>query len=319
MSYVWVIGSGGLLGQALVREIIQTQDTTFFQPPTKLNWSNPSTAREQIKQATQQFALLVKQNSWAIYWAAGTGTMHSAEEDLQAETALLKTLVSALLHETNLNLQLGTFVFASSAGAIYAGVNEDDVITELTPPAPVNAYGKSKLEQEKLIEQLNKEGQGVNVIACRISTLYGFKAKSGKQQGLIAEMIRRTISNEVVHIYVPLETMRDYISAKDAAKQMIAFAKERVNKQGVRLHIIASAISTSVAQILAILKQISKRNIHVVTQADVKSLQYQRVMQFKPLAKQDQMHQNNKPSNLIEGILVLMSDIQKSISHKENQ
>ena len=310
MALVWVIGSGGLLGGALITELTQSEDT-LFEPLTKFNWSNPRVANEQIKQAAREFSTQAAQSPWTIYWAAGTGNMHSTEQALAEETHFLETLVSSILHDTSLNLNVGTFVFASSAGAIYAGAQEE-VITEATVPTPINAYGRTKLQQESLVNQLNKNGQGASVLSCRISTLYGFKSKNGKQQGLIAQIVRKILTNQVVHIYVPLETMRDYITAKDAAKQMINAALTLRKTLGIHIKIIASGISTSIAQILAILKQISKRNLRVITQADEKSAQYQRVVQFKSGINQTNTVQNQ--NNLIEGISDLLDAIQKDIA-----
>ena len=307
MALVWVIGSGGMLGKALSSKLVQSEDS-LFDPAVQFNWSKTDVAREQLNQAVAQFSIQVDKGPWVIYWTAGTGTMHSSEEELQAETTLLESLIASLLQDANLNLIAGTFVFASSAGAIYAGAPEG-VITESTDPSPINAYGRTKLAQESLVNALNKSGQGATVISCRISTLYGFKAKDGKQQGLIAEMVRRSLSNEVVHIYVPLETMRDYIYISNAAKQMIE-AKELLEKTpGIHLKIIASGVSSSVAQILAIVKGICKRNLRVVTQADVKSVQYQRVVQFK-----SEINRSNNQNNLIEGISDLLNTIQNDIA-----
>jgi len=307
MALVWVIGSGGMLGKALFAELVQSEHR-LFNPAIQFNWSDPNVAREQLKQVTARFSSQAEKGSWKIYWAAGTGNMHSSKEELQVETTLLEILISSLLHDTNLNLNAGTFVFASSAGAIYAGAPEG-IITESTDPTPINAYGRTKLAQESLINKLNKSGQGATVIACRISTLYGFKAKDGKQQGLIAEMVRRILTNEVVHIYVPLETMRDYISVNNAAKQMIE-AKELFEKTpGIHLKIIASGVSSSVAQILTIVKGMCKRNLRVVTQSDVKSVQYQRVVQFK-----SGTNTSNNQNNLIEGISDLLNTMQNDIA-----
>jgi UDP-glucose 4-epimerase len=316
MALVWVIGSGGLLGQALLSELSYAGER-LFDPATKFSWNDPSLACEEFKQAADTFSHEAEQGPWTIYWAAGTGTMHSNEETMQAETNILTALISYLLNNANLNLNAGTFAFASSAGAIYAGA-QDGVITESTLPAPINAYGRAKLAQETVINRLNQNGQGTNIISCRITTLYGFKLKQGKQQGLIAEMIRRAISNDVVHIYVPLETMRNYITARDAATQMIATVARIKETPGTHLKIIAAKTSTSIAQILAILKRICKRNLRVVTQADIRSTQYQRVVQFESNTKSysnSYLSQGHlKQTSLTEGISELLAEIQQDIA-----
>ena len=222
MALVWVIGSGGMLGTALISALAQSEDT-LFDPSIQFRWGNQAIVREQLKQVAQQFSSKAAKGPWKIYWAAGNGTMHSS-----------------------------------------------------------------------------------------VSTLYGFKSKSGKQQGLIAEIVRRTLLNQVVHIYVPLETMRDYISAKNAAIQMIETAAQFEKTPGTHLKIIASGISTSVAQILAIVKAICKRNLRFITQADIKSIQYQRVVQFNSEANicNRYLHQ----AHLIEGISELLAESQKHIA-----
>ncbi len=315
MALVWVIGSGGMLGKALINELNQTQDT-LLNPATKFNWADPSEACRQIKQVANQFSKEVGQDTWVIYWAAGTGTMHSNEEELQTETNLLDTLIKCLLDDENLNLHIGKFIFASSAGAIYAGVQEG-IITESTEPAPINVYGRAKLLQEAALTRLNQDGEGATVVTCRISTLYGFKAKGDKQQGLIAEMVRRSLTNQVIHIYVPLETMRDYITPTEVAIQMIDTAKNTENTSDLKIKIIASGVSTSVAEIIAILKRVSKRNMRIVTQADMKRSQYQRAIQFKPEFKRN-ISQSTQ-TNLIEGILGLLNTIQNNIVKNRNK
>lgn len=309
MALVWVIGSGGMLGQALVNELSQTEDS-LFKPAIKFNWANPAEACEQIKQVASQFSKEVGKDAWVIHWAAGTGTMHSSEEELQTETNLLDALINNLLGDENINLQSGKFIFASSAGAIYAGAQEG-VITESTEPAPINAYGRTKLLQEAALKRLNQDGKGASVVACRISTLYGFKSKDAKQQGLIAEMVSRSLANQVIHIYVPLETMRDYITPKDAAIQMIDMAINVSKSPYVEIKIVASGVSKSIAEIISILKRICKRNLRIVTQADMKSSQYQRVVQFK-----SEFNRNNNrlnQMNLIEGMAGLFMALQKDI------
>jgi UDP-glucose 4-epimerase len=300
MALVWVIGKGGLLGSALYQELSQ-QSNHLFDPKIQICWHDKDLACEQLKDAVDAFALQAKDESWKIYWAAGIGTMHSTAEELKDETDILRSFIAVLANKQDLNLQSGNFVFASSAGAIYAG-RYDDPINESTVPSPINAYGHAKLEQESIVKKLNQIG--TTVISCRITTLYGFKQKNGKQQGLLAEMVRRALSNEVIHIYVPLETMRDYIGAKVAAQEMIHSVSHLEKTPGVYIKIIASGVSTSIAQIISILRRISKRNLRIVTQADVKSGQYQRVVQFQ--SEVGPISSSSCQTSLIEGIAELL-------------
>lgn len=310
MALVWVIGKGGLLGSALYQELSQ-HSYNLFDPQTRFNWNDKELAFVQFKSAASAFASQAQHGEWKIYWAAGMGTMHSTAEALQDETDILKYFIAELANQIALNLKAGAFVFASSAGAIYAG-KHDELINESTAPTPINAYGNAKLEQESIVNTLNQ--MGTTVISCRITTLYGFKQKNGKQQGLLAEMVRRALSNEVIHIYVPLETMRDYISAKVAAQEIIYSVNHLEKTPGIYIKMIASGASTSIAQIISILRRISKRNLRIITQADVKSAQYQRVVQVKSIHTHDksQLYQRT----LVEGISALFNEIQKDVMKK---
>ena len=73
---------------------------------------------------------------------------------------------------------------------------------------------------------------------------------------------------------------------------------------------IASGVSTSIAQIISILRRMSKRNLRIVTQADVKSAQYQRVVQFK--SELGPTTSSGSQTNLIEGIAELILSIKQN-------
>ena len=157
MRLAWVIGSGGL-GGSLVCELAK-EGVELFAPPIQSDWCDRSFIARQFQTAVKAFSIQAKNRPWQIYWAAGAGTMHSTEADLQQETTTVEALVSALLQEDSLDLAMGTLVFASSAGAIYAGV-ASGTIGESTLVAPINAYGRNKLLQEGIVRRLHREGAG---------------------------------------------------------------------------------------------------------------------------------------------------------------
>jgi len=312
MALTWVIGSGGLLGGALSLELAQSRVDTF-DPGFQFSWGYSDLISKEFRKAVANFSAQVASEPWEIYWAAGVGTMHSSQDSLRQEADAIECLITTLLEEQGLNLQNGMFIFASSAGAIYAGVQEE-VISELTPVAPINAYGENKLLQESIAQRLNQGGKGATVLSCRITNLYGLRQAGGKQQGLLTEIAKRILLNEVTHIYVPLETMRDYIGVNVAARQMIAtaFLLKKSQSQGVYLKIIASGVSTSVAQIVAIFRRISKRNLRIVSQADSRGSQYRRVVQFR--SELLLLNEGESGENLIEGVASLLTGLRNQIA-----
>ena len=150
MTIAWVLGSGGLLGAALCRAL-RREGTELFFPEERFSWARGPEFDAQIVSAVQAFASRVKAaKPWQIYWAAGVGTMGSAQDAMSSETRALTQLLRLLESEPRLMSAPGAIALASSAGAIYAGA-KDAVITEHTSPAPTTAYAREKLLQEDLI------------------------------------------------------------------------------------------------------------------------------------------------------------------------
>ncbi|MDO8843253.1 NAD(P)-dependent oxidoreductase [Methylicorpusculum sp.] len=279
MTIAWVIGGNGLLGSALQRSL-QRSGTNLFTPVEQFRWKSESELIVQLETAVKDFTALVSsENGWQIYWAAGVGTMGSEGTALTIETQILSTLLSFIESEQGLIAAEGCFVFASSAGAIYAGVTKD-IITEKTPAAPTTAYAREKLKQESLISAFANNNCKVSALLARISTLYGPGQANGKQQGIFSEIARRILRNQPIQIYVPFDTIRDYITADDAANTIIACTRAIREKQGVFTKIIASELPTTIAEIISIYKRIARRTPRIVISTSNLSSLYNRRIQF---------------------------------------
>ncbi len=275
----WVIGGNGLLGSGLRLALLKTE-TTLFEQTKRFHWDNESELLLQMGSEVKAFAEAVNLEScWEIYWAAGVGTMGSPEEKLSLETRILSKLLDFIQAEPRLVSINGNFAFASTAGAIYAGAS-DDIITENTPVAPTTAYAHEKLKQERLISAFAMSNISVTALIARISTLYGTGQAKGKQQGLLVEIARRILSNQPIQIFVPFDTIRDYITANDAAALIINALRGLKNKSGVFTKIIASEQPTTIAEIISIFKRITRRNPRIITSANKLSTLYSRRIQF---------------------------------------
>lgn len=283
MTIAWVIGGNGLLGSSLLR-VLRRTGINLFTPAEPFRWDNEPELTRQLKAAVKYFASFVStEMSWEIYWAAGMGTMSSTEHELAVETKVLTTLLNLVESEPKLIEAKGCFVFASSAGAIYAG-RTDESINENTPAAPTTPYAHAKLRQESLISAVSSANSRITALIARISTLYGPGQAAGKQQGLITQIARRILRNQPIQIYVPLDTIRDYISADDAAAVMVATLRLINGKAGVFTKIIASEQPTTIAEIVSIYKRIARRTPRIFTSANKLSGIYSRRIQFHSIA-----------------------------------
>lgn len=281
MTIAWVIGGGGLLGSALRREL-GYQGTTLFCLPERLCWDDRHKLIQQFAAAVQAFAVqVVGVDRWEIYWAAGVGTMSSPADALAPETEALSALLSFIKSQPELNTLPGAIALASSAGAIYAGAM-DEVISENTPSAPTTAYAHEKLAQEKILSafaQVNKKA----VLIARISTLYGPGQALGKQQGLITHIARCVLRNQPIQIYVPFDTIRDYIIADDAAAEIVSALRAAMGKKDGAIKIIASEQPATIAEIISIYRKIARRTPRIVTSASKLSEYYSRRIQFRSI------------------------------------
>ena len=279
MTIAWVIGSGGLLGSALCRMSRRTE-TILFKPSERFHWNSETELIDQLAAEVKAFAAYLNSDSrWEIYWAAGVGTMSSTESELVVETRVLTKLIELVDSEPSLISKRGAFVFASSAGAIYAG-SLDDVITEDTVPSPSTAYARAKLEQENLVKQFALQNRHVTALIARVSTLYGPGQATGKQQGLIAHISRCILRNQPIQIYVPFDTIRDYITTDDAAAEIVATLRNLETGTGAITKIIASEQPVTIAEIISIYKRISRRPPRIITSANKLSSLYSKRVRF---------------------------------------
>lgn len=302
MQIVWIIGEGGLLGSALKSRLRQ-QNVRLFTPIDSFSWGSPEALLLELQAAIDLFTNVVsKDDRWTIYWAAGISNMHSKEEELLQETNSLQGFLR-LLSTSELDHNRGMITFASSAGAIYTG-SQDKLISEYSLPAPKNPYGFGKLLQEKLLDDYVKTNPRFTVLISRISTLFGSRNKGESKQGLLAEICRRIIKNESIHIYVPLDTMRDFIHTEDASKNIISSSNSVQGQGGTHIKIIACEKLYSIAEIIAIFKRLARRNIRTISYYIESTKFYQKPLSYKSRYLIENSEKTSK--NLIIGISQLL-------------
>ncbi len=281
MSLAWVVGAGGLLGSALCRAL-QRQGTVLFMPAQPLAWQDAATLHAQLRDCARQFGASAQgQADWQVHWAAGIGSMGASAEALAPETAALAVLLDALGSDNVLMATPGALALASSAGAIYAA-SAERVITEASADAPNNAYAREKLAQEALLLRFAARHTAQTMLLARISTLYGPGSNPRKPLGLLSHIARNILRNQPVQIYVPFDTMRDYLSADDAASAMLqALRLARQLPAQAHVKIIASEQPVTIAEIIGHFRRIARRAPRVVTSASRLSALYTRRVQFR--------------------------------------
>ncbi len=279
MTVAWVVGRGGLLGAALERAL-RSSGTTLFVPSRPFAWSEPDALIVSLHHETARFADAVgDRQSWEVYWAAGVGTMGSVAGALVAESVALDTLLDAL-GRCELPSGAGRLAFASSAGAIYAG-SDAPLIDERTTEAPTTSYARAKLDAEERVRDF-ADRRGVATLIARMSTLYGVGQTTAKQQGLLTHISRCVVRNRPVQIFVPLDTIRDYLHVDEAASMTIDALRTVVAPHAV-VKIVASEQPATISEIVSIFKRVSRRPPRIVTSSAPTSAIYARQMRFRSI------------------------------------
>ena len=293
---IWVVGSGGLLGSRLGRaffaEVPMARSWNCVVP--YFTWGDTTMLASQLREAVASFAREVRRNSraWAVIWAAGAGVVGTPEPALAAESRALDLLLGALdLHLGRDESPRGFIFLASSAGGTY-GSCTDQPITEASACYPISAYGRYKLCQEALLQAWAYRRPHVSYTIGRISNLYGPGQNLRKPQGLISRISWRLIYRRPIHIYVSLDTIRDYLYVDDCAVQvarcLIAWVRQGdcAEHRSCSMKILASEQPTSVAQIIGAFARIAaKHQPKVISAPTALSTQQPRRLAFRSVVE----------------------------------
>ena len=285
-SLVWVIGQGGLLGSALRRTMSQEQGYQVWEPATlvQCSWNDPIRLEQEWKAMLSAFLEEARRNvqPWTILWAAGASTIAAPNAQFEQETASWNTLLHLLDEALVMPSPRGMLFFSSSAGSIYGNAYRA-AFTEQSPCHPLSTYGRHKLLQESALHTWAVGHPTVSCLIGRISTLYGPRQNLHKAQGIISHMSRCIIHRQPIHIYVPLDTIRDYYHADDCAKQIVLCLNrlQEIPGGSVITKILASEQVTSLAQIVGVFATITKKHPQIICSATSLRTQHPRLIRFR--------------------------------------
>ena len=258
----WVIGEGGLLGSQVRRALDLRSDAfqPWDNPERPFTWRDPSRLLEQFDASVDAFDRETRDRSigWAVFWCAGVGVVGADQGVLDVERRAFQRLLDRLgrgIADPDRGTA-GLVFFASSGGAVY-GDCQDRPITEASATNPLSAYGHHKIAMENLLDGWAESRPMVSTLIGRISNLYGVGQDPKKPQGLISHISRSLIFQKHLNIFVPLDTIRDYLFVEDCARSIVACVAHLQSEVSDRpapriLKIFASGETASVAQILGI-------------------------------------------------------------------
>lgn len=258
--HLWVIGAGGLFGSALTR--CATSRRASLHISDGIPWKDPQATRERLSQSARRFLVEVHRRNepWGIAWAAGRITTSSSEDEARAELSLFADFIDDLTTqaaEMTPHVK-GSFLLSSSAGGVYGGSNAPPFDSS-SEPAPVGPYGSTKRAQETILEL--EAAEYFNVTIARLANLYGPGQNVKKLQGLVSRLAMSAITREPTTMFVPLDTLRDYIYVDDAAA--IAYHWMAAADSASQVRLIASGNATSLGRIIGLVQDVAHCRIPV--------------------------------------------------------
>jgi UDP-glucose 4-epimerase len=252
--FTWIVGRRGLLGSAVSRAI----DTKFDE--LRVPWENHDAAVEVLDSDLTRFIREAGKDDWSIIWAAGSGVVGTTADKLAAETRIISHLFKRMRDARPAGR--GAFFLSSSAGGVYAGSTHPP-FSESTTPRPLSPYGETKLVHEEIL-QTTLAGH-VPLVIGRFSNLVGPGQNLVKQQGLVSQMCRAAITRQSLNIFVPMETLRDYLYVDDAAAMVRTLVENAVHNQPSTpvLRNISSQQPASVCTVVRTVQQIAHRTVRI--------------------------------------------------------
>jgi UDP-glucose 4-epimerase len=298
-TLAWVIGRGGLLGAHVEKELRRSERIAVWEPTGgPFPWGQRARLEHRFAETIRGFLeAAANHKDRAVFWCAGAGVVGTPEEELDAESEIWERFLDRLGSERASggvgSPQPLSIFLASSAGGVHAGCSEIP-ITESSSTRPLSAYGKAKLRQEQALAKWTKQRIEVSSLVARIANLYGPGQRSDKPQGLISQMSRCLIHHRPVHIFVPLDTVRDFVFVEDAGRTLVRWIirlnqeAESVGRGTHVLKICASEHPTTIAGLVGAFRRLAKRQFRIVSGLHPLSGEQPRRLQFRSTAWADE-------------------------------
>ena len=153
--------------------------------------------------------------------------------------------------------KLGVKVVFASSSSIYGNVNEIP-IKENFKKNPINPYGKTKVEKEKLAQDFWRDG--VNIIGLRYFNVYG-KGQTGSYAGVITQFMKKIDSSLPPIIHGKGDQVRDFVSVEDVAKANLKSMEAGTTQDFLN---IGTGKSVSILELAKLMIKISSKNLEPI-------------------------------------------------------
>jgi len=216
ISKVILVFGVGLIGRHIVDALMLTGKLrSQFLP---CNWSEAISRKADIEVIFDSVSNLLTDRDFGetridIVFSAGKAGFEGTDTEFQSELIVLRSLIQfSLKIKKCTQIKKAYFHLLSSGGGLFEGQR---FVSNCSSPCPLRAYGRLKLEQERMVrEELSAQ---YRIIVYRPSSVYG-PAIANNRLGLISALIQCAINGNIAEIYGNPDTLRDFVLASDIAK-----------------------------------------------------------------------------------------------------
>jgi nucleoside-diphosphate-sugar epimerase len=208
---VLVTGSAGLIGRALQRELVAAGfEVTGLDLRARGHWYGDVRDRERVESAVHGCS--------GVVHLAAVSRVVAGERDPAGCWSTNVLGVSEVIDAVERRRDPPWLIFASSR-EVYGQATRLPVCEDATL-APVNVYGRSKLEGERLVAGL--AGRGGRAAIVRLSNVYGSAADHPDR--VIPAFVRAALAGEPLRVEGAGNTF-DFTHLDDTARGLVAVAK----------------------------------------------------------------------------------------------
>jgi len=252
-----VTGGAGFIGNNIVKQLIKQNhtpiviDNLYRGKIERISSLDVEFHKIDIRNFDQLEDIL-KNSDGVFHQAALTDVQESFTKQQEYNDVNVKGTENIFKIAKKYNLKV---VYASSS-SIY-GNPKKIPITENSKCAPINPYGKTKLDDEILAKKYSKDN--CSIIGLRYFNVYG-KGQTGSYAGVITKFINRIKESKSPIIFGSGTQLRDFIFVKDIALANIIAMQSNVSNGFFN---IGTGITTSIKQLAEIMMDISDLKLDI--------------------------------------------------------
>jgi UDP-glucose 4-epimerase len=253
-----VLGGGGFLGSNLCRRLVDSghrvrafgRQTQFPDEIRGAEWyQGDFTDAGALTGAMATFDV--------VFHLVHQTTPQSGNLDMASD--MQKNVISSLaLLELSRKLGVKRIVYVSSGGTIY-GCPEQIPTPETAPTDPITSYGIGKLAIEKYLA-LYQYLHGLDYRILRVANPFGPLQMTLKNQGIIAVLASRAVSQESIEIWGDGSVVRDFVYVDDVVDALEATIDDRSSQ---RIFNIGSGQGRSLREVVATIERLVERKLDI--------------------------------------------------------